>query len=129
MATERRRRGSEAEQLAAEHLAARGWTVLARNVAIGRDEIDLLCVDTELPPELVFVEVRSLRSVAFGAPEERVDAAKVSRLYRSMAALRALGHLPDGAVLPSLPVRVDLLIVDGRGASIEVRHLERLMPP
>jgi Holliday junction resolvase-like predicted endonuclease len=129
MATERQRRGAWAEGVAADHLAAHGWSVLARNVVCGKDEIDLLCVDPEPPAELVFVEVRSLRVAAFGAPEERVDAAKVSRLYRSMSALRATGRLPDGTPLPRLPVRVDLVVVDGRGDAVEVRHIARLMPP
>ncbi len=129
MTTERQRRGAWAEGLVAAELTGAGWSVIARNVKVGRDEIDLLCLDPGPPAELVFVEVRGLRVAAFGAPEERVDARKVARLYRSMAALRALGVLPDGSSLPRLPVRVDLVVVDARGATAEVRHLRRLMPP
>lgn len=36
------RAGYAAEQLVADRLAAAGWDMLARNVRLGRDEIDLL---------------------------------------------------------------------------------------
>ncbi len=129
MATQRQRRGERAESLALDRLAGLGWAVLARNVRVGRDEIDLLCIDPGSSPELVFVEVRSLRASSFGAPEESVDRRKVARLYRSMAGLCAIGRLPDGSPLPRLPTRVDLLVVDGRSGPVEVRHHRRLMPP
>jgi Holliday junction resolvase-like predicted endonuclease len=129
METERRRRGASAELEAASFVTAHGWHVLATNVRVGRDEIDLLCIDPGPPAELVFLEVRSLRVASFGEPEERVDARKVGRLYRSMAALRAHGTLPDGTPLPRLATRVDLIVIDGRLPAPEVRHLRRLMPP
>lgn len=129
MVTERQRRGARAERLVAELLVRAGWTMVARNVRVGRDEVDLLFVDPGPPAELVFVEVRSLSVSAYGTPEERVDGRKVGRLYRSMAALRAIGQLPDGTRLPRLPTRVDLLILDARGARVELRHLRQLMPP
>lgn len=128
MVTARQRRGSWAEALVADRLAGRGWEVLARNVRAGRDEVDLVCIDPGPPRELVFVEVRSVRGVAFGAPEERVDARKVARLYRSMASLRSAGALPGGTPLPRLPTRVDLLVVDARFGRLELRHMRRLIP-
>lgn len=129
MQTDRQRHGTWAEERAAEHLVALGWSVLARNVRAGRDEVDLLCLDPGPPAELAFVEVRSLRVSAFGAPEERVDRRKVARLYRAMSALLHAGHLPDGAALPGLPGRVDLLVIDSRGSTIQLRHMRRLLPP
>jgi len=129
VATTRQLRGRWAEGVAAAHLAELGWRILARNVRIGRDEVDLLCVDPGPPEELAFVEVRGLRHGGFGAPEERVDRRKVSHLYRAMSALLALGRLPDGTALPGLSARVDLLLVDGREAPLELRHMRRLMPP
>jgi putative endonuclease len=118
-----------AEALVAERLRAAGWQILASNLRIGRDEIDLLAVDPGPPRALVVVEVRSLRSDQFGAPEERVDRAKVGRLYRSLAALRGPAALPAGPTLPHLPGRVDLIVVDSRSGQTEVRHLRALEPP
>jgi len=79
---------------------------------------------------MVVVEVRSLRSNLFGAPEERVDRAKVSRLYRALATLRSPGSASLDVDLPiRLASRVDLVVVDGRFGRAEVRHLRALEPP
>ena len=43
--TDAQRIGDAAEELAAARLAAAGWTILARNVRLGRDELDLVAID------------------------------------------------------------------------------------
>jgi putative endonuclease len=126
--TTRQRHGAAGEEIAAEYVAGLGWTVLARNLVIARDEIDLLCADPGPPETLVSVEVRSLRTVAFGAPEERVDRRKVARLYRSLAALASAAVLDDRG-LSRLPRRVDLVVVDRRSGRTAIRHLRGLEPP
>ena len=134
--TRRRRRGDRAEAAAAAHLEARGWSVLARQVRIGRDEIDLVALEPGPPPTIVCVEVRSRSGAAFGRQEDRVDAAKVRRLYRALAALRAAAHLPNGRSLPRGEWRVDLLAVDLAPASraeragevVAIRHLRGIIP-
>jgi putative endonuclease len=127
--TARQRRGAAGEDLAAEYLVELGWTVVSRNLKVGRDEIDLLGIDPGPPPALVVVEVRSLRTSAFGAPEERVDRRKVARLYRALGAIRSVGRLPDGSKVPRLAWRVDLVVIDGRSGRAEVRHLRAIEPP
>jgi Holliday junction resolvase-like predicted endonuclease len=90
----------------------------------------LLAVDPGPPAALVVVEVRSLRSSLFGAPEERVDRAKVRRLYRALAALRSTAGTSLSIQLPIGPAgRVDLVVVDGRSGRKEIRHLRALEPP
>ena len=114
----------------ADRLRAAGWRILAANLRLGRDEIDLLAVDPGPPPTVVVVEVRSLRSSLFGAPEERVDRAKVGRLYRALAALRSPAAAGLAVELPvGLAGRVDLVVVDGRSGRTEVRHLRAIEPP
>ncbi|HLB44283.1 MAG TPA: YraN family protein [Candidatus Limnocylindrales bacterium] len=120
MTTERQRRGSVAEAQAADYLVGLGWRVVGRNVKIGRDEIDILAIDPGPPSALVFVEVRSASSPVFGTPEERVDRAKVSHLYRASRVLGEPAHLPR---------RVDLVVVDRRSGKSIVRHLRALEPP
>lgn len=126
--TDRQRRGAWAEQLVADHLSALGWTVLGRNLRIGRDEIDLLALEPTPTPVLVVVEVRGVHARSFGAPEERVDRAKVRRLYRAAGALRQAGAL-EGLPLPAVGWRVDLLTVDAREPEIRIGHLRALEPP
>jgi len=71
--------------------------------------------------------VRSLRTAAFGYPEERMDRQKVGRLYRALTGLA--GALESDEGLSKLPRRVDLVIVDHRSGRVEIRHLRALEPP
>jgi putative endonuclease len=117
--TARQRHGAAAEERVARYVADLGWRILDRNVKVGRDEIDLVALDPGPPAEVVCVEVRSASSAAFGPPEERVDRAKVGRLYRSMSGLVSDLRLPR---------RVDLVVVDARDGTPALRHLRRLEP-
>lgn len=132
--TERRRSGDRAELIAARQLRALGWVVLAANVVVGRDEIDLVVLDPGPPQFLVFAEVRSNVSGRFGAPEESVAGRKVRRTYRAAFALMRAGTLPGGVALPRLRWRVDVIVVEHRpslgrdlGGPI-VRHLRGVAP-
>jgi Holliday junction resolvase-like predicted endonuclease len=104
--------GDAAERLVAGGLAARGWTVLARNVHAGRSELDIVAVDPGPPERLVVVEVRFRRSRGFGLAEETFDRAKRSRLRLGIARLIEAGSLPGGAALPHLPIAIDLAVVE-----------------
>src|SRR5687767_354308 len=68
--TSRRRAGDDAEEAVARHLLASGWTIVARNVRVGRGELDIVAVEPDPAPPLVFVEVRSASGTAFGDPIE-----------------------------------------------------------
>jgi putative endonuclease len=122
MRTPAQRAGDDAEARVAAHLEAVGWRVLASHVRVGRAEIDLLAVDPGPPPALVVVEVRWRGRRDFGLPEETVDHRKRSRLRRAGIALRELRALADGTVLPSLPLRFDLVAVEPAGRIRHHRH-------
>ena len=104
--------GDEAEARVAAHLTDRGWRILARQLRVGRSEIDLLAIDPGPPPALVVVEVRWRSRRDFGLAEETVDGRKRARLRRAAFAIRELGELPDGTALPPLPLRFDLIVVE-----------------
>jgi putative endonuclease len=106
------RSGDAAEEMVAARLAAAGWHVLGRQVRAGRAELDLVAVDPGPPPSLVVVEVRWRGSRAYGLVEETVDRRKVGRLRAGLAHLLAAGVLPDGASLPRLPPRIDLVVAE-----------------
>lgn len=116
-----RRIGDGAEELVAGRLAAAGWTILGRNVRVGRAELDIVALDPGPPPALVVVEVRWRRGRDFGLPEETVDHAKRRRLRLAGLALRTAGALPNGQVLPRAPLRFDLVVVEP-GAVRHHRH-------
>ena len=124
--------GAAAESAAADHLLRLGWTVLARNLRVGRDEIDIVALEPGSPPTLVVVEVRSRSRPGFGSAVETVDRRKVARLYRALAALPREGHPRVKRVaLRGSAQRVDLLTLrQVRGAEWRVeQHLRGLHPP
>ena len=104
--------GDAAEELVADHLAAAGWMVLARNVHVGRHELDLVAVDPGPPAALVVVEVRWRISRSFGLPEETVDHRKRTRVRVAAYGLLDRGSFADGEALPRLPLRFDLVVVE-----------------
>jgi putative endonuclease len=126
MMTLRQYRGTEGELAAVGYLIGHGWQVIARNIELGGVEVDILGVDPGPPTTLVVVEVRSVRSDRYGPPEEKVDRAKVARLYRALAELRRTDDLVTD--IPSASIRVDLVVVDLRRGREEVRHLRALEP-
>ncbi len=104
--------GDAAEQLVEARLSASGWTILGRNVHVGRFELDLVAVDPGPPATLVVVEVRWRRDRGFGLPEETVDHAKRGRVRAAAYGLLDRGVFPDGEAVPSLPLRFDLVVVE-----------------
>ena len=110
--------GDTAEALVASGLIDAGWTVLARNVHVGRYELDLVATDPGPPAMLVIVEVRWRARRDFGLAEETVDRRKQVRLRQ------AAFSLIDRSGLPHLPLRFDLVVVEpgGRGGEPIIRH-------
>ena len=116
--------GDAAETLVLERLVGAGWTVLARNVHVGRRELDLVAVDPGPPAALVIVEVRWRRSRGFGLAEETVDHRKQTRIRQAAYGLLDRGTTPDGNAIPRLPLRFDLVVVEPAraGSDHTVRH-------
>lgn len=110
--TDRQLAGDAAEELVARLLTERRWTVLARNLHVGRSELDIVAVDPGPPRRLVVVEVRWRRSRAFGSAEESFDHRKRTLMRIGIARLLERGCLPDGSRLPGLRVAVDLAVVE-----------------
>lgn len=87
MKTSRQRVGHWGEQLAARHLQKQGYTLLGQNVRTPHGEIDLVasqaCAEGSC---LVFVEVKTRRSGAFGLPEAAITASKRAHLLAAAQA-------------------------------------------
>lgn len=71
--------GKTGERLAAEHLSARGYRILERNFRCTYGEIDLIA---EHEQDLVFVEVKTRRGIAYGLPEEAVTLRKQRKIVQ-----------------------------------------------
>ncbi|SDT77736.1 YraN family protein [Actinoplanes derwentensis] len=77
MTTQRRAIGAYGERLAARHLEGNGLELLQRNWRCAEGEIDLILRDGD---DVVFCEVKTRRTTAFGPPAAAVDHRKVRRL-------------------------------------------------
>ncbi|GEO02885.1 UPF0102 protein [Adhaeribacter aerolatus] len=66
--------GLAGEEVAAQYLTAKGYTVLARNFRYQRAEVDLI---SQLDNLLVFIEVKTRSSLKHGYPEEFVSRRKI----------------------------------------------------
>lgn len=122
--TSQQHAGDAAEALVADRLAGTGWAVLARNVRIGRRELDIVAIDPGPPAELVVIEVRWRRDRAYGLPEETADWRKRRHVRSAAFALLDRG-LPGGPELPALPLRFDLVVVEPSvqpGDDPRIRH-------
>jgi putative endonuclease len=120
--TQAQRLGDAAENRVADTLVASGWTVLVRNLRVGRNELDIVAIDPGPPAELVVIEVRWRASREFGLPEETVDWRKRARLRAGAFDLLARGAFADGQPIPHLPLRFDLVVVEPGGRIRHHRH-------
>jgi putative endonuclease len=102
-----RRRGEEAEELAARFLAGQGLVVVARNYRTRLGEVDLVARDGAT---LVFVEVRLRSWSAFGGAAGSVDGRKQRRIVAAARHyLARLGAEPA--------CRFDVITLQGRPAT------------
>ncbi|TQS44316.1 YraN family protein [Cryptosporangium phraense] len=107
--------GAYGERVAVRHLQQAGLVVLDRNWRCSDGELDIVARDGDT---LVFCEVKTRRSDAYGVPAEAVVAAKVLRLRRLAAQwIRASGVHPD-------VVRFDVVSVRPQQAG--AAHVEHL---
>lgn len=72
--------GSNGENMAAEFLKEKGFEIVTRNYRHKRAEIDLIVKRDDW---LLFVEVKTRSSSAFGEPEEFVDEFKSRKIFEA----------------------------------------------
>lgn len=114
----RHRLGRVGEQLAAEHLERRGFTIVTRNHRTRWGEIDVIAADKG---RIVFCEVKTRRSGASN-PFDGLRQAQQRRLRRMAAAwLQERSDRPHAAEL-----RFDAIgiTIDAHGRLVALEHLE-----
>jgi putative endonuclease len=75
-----RKRGADAENLAAQFLVRKGLVVLERNFRVRGGEIDLICRDDD---SLVFVEVRLRGTTEYGGAAASITITKQRRIIQA----------------------------------------------
>jgi putative endonuclease len=113
--------GRQGERIAAAHLRRHGYKVLYRNFRPPRGgEVDLVCRDNDT---LVFVEVKTRRSAAYGEPVEAVTSAKQHLIVRgALAWLKLLGN-------PEIHFRFDVVEVRLAGTRPDVTTIKNAFSP
>lgn len=116
--SERAATGRWGERQAEQFLRQKGYRILGRRVRLGRrDELDLVARDGDV---LVFVEVKTRESEAFGRPAAAVDAAKRHVLSRAAV------HYLKTIRCPPVCFRFDVVEVVGSCTAPQplIRHIE-----
>ena len=107
--------GKHGEDLAANHLTKKGFTILERNYRQKIGEIDIIARKDKV---LVFIEVKTRKSTIFGQPFEAVTPRKQAQLSRV-----ALDYMTRNKVL-NHPARFDVvsILIAGDGTAT-IEHL------
>lgn len=105
--------GRWGEALAARYLEQRGLRIVQRNLRTPVGEIDILARAGKV---LVFVEVKTRRSLAFGTPQEAVGPAKQRQILRA-----AQWHLVS--VPPGTAVRFDVVAITAGPGEPVIEHI------
>lgn len=110
--------GEWGEEVAVRFLKGKGFKILGRRVRLERDELDIVAGHDGV---LVFVEVKTRKSEAFGRAASAVHRGKRAALSR--AAVHYLRQLPEKPAF----FRFDVVEVIGErdGGDPEIRHIER----
>ena len=114
-------RGLAGERAAIDHIGAGGWVVEAHRFRVGRQEVDLVARRGQL---VAFIEVKTRRGFAYGAPSEAVGWRKRQTIAR-VAAIWALRHGRWGDCY-----RFDVVeVLEEPGGRFECRHIEDAWRP
>lgn len=115
MTRQRQGLGRRGEELACAHLAASGYRILARNYRTRAAELDIVAQHRD---ELVFVEVKTRSSDAYGSPLEAVTRQKQAKI--ALAASEYLLRESAGRAA----ARFDVVAVSFAGGKPAVEHIK-----
>ena len=106
--------GRAAEQLAAEFLQARGFSILDRNWRNRWCELDIVA---RRDRTVHFVEVKYRASAAYGRPSEYINHDKIARLTRAALAYNQAHHVTE-------PFQIDIIGITGHLSAPTIEHIE-----
>lgn len=107
--------GDWGERIAAAFLAAAGCKILEKNYKVKTGEIDLIVEERKA---LVFVEVKTRSSTAFGFAAQAVDLRKQRKIYRT-----AQWYL-QATQQEQRPCRFDVIEVYKDGESFRIHRIQ-----
>lgn len=114
MTKQRQGLGRRGEELAAAFLEKAGYRIVARNYRTKGAELDIVARQRN---QLVFVEVKSRNSRAFGSPFEAITSAKQRKIALGAREYLARENCGD------LAARFDVVAVSFAAGKPEIEHL------
>ncbi len=84
--------GRYGEEIALKYLKKKKYNIVKRGFRLFRGEIDIIAYDRKI---LVFIEVKTRRSKAFGLPEESVTISKQKQIKKVAQGFLAFNNLQD----------------------------------
>lgn len=107
--------GKQGEMSAAKYLKDKGYTVVTQNYRCTYGEVDIIAKDGET---IVFVEVKTRSSKAFGTPLAAVDYRKQQQISKTAFAYIEEQRLGD------LDARFDVIsIIKKKGTQVQIDHI------
>ncbi|MBN7772031.1 YraN family protein [Clostridium aminobutyricum] len=107
--------GSYGEAIAATYLESKGYKIVEKNFRCKLGEIDIIASQRDM---LVFIEVKTRSSTAYGLPCEAVNKKKQLHLIRTAAFYLLKNHIGE------IDQRMDVVEVLYREDHVYIRHLE-----
>ena len=107
--------GKWGEDLAADYLQRKGYTIIERDWKSGKRDLDIIAQDGNI---IVFVEVKTRRNRLFGEPEESVDYHKLQNLQQAISHYVKFKHIRQ-------EIRFDIISIVGTvGTDPDIQHIQ-----
>lgn len=111
--------GNKGEEVALEYLIENGFTVLETNWHFGKEEIDIIAINTEY---LIVVEVKTRSTAEFGNPYDFVNRNKQRLLIKAAQAYVERHRIQQ-------EVRFDIISVILNDSTTRITHLANAFYP
>ena len=108
--------GNEGEEEATQYLIKNGYKIIERNFLCKRGEIDIIAKDGDT---IVFIEVKTRKSIKYGTPAEAVDEIKQKHIYK------AAEYYLYSRNLENEYVRIDVIEVYYKNDSFKINHIKK----
>ena len=112
--------GDIGEKLAENYLIEKGYQIVDRKYVTRFGELDLVTMDKDC---VVFVEVKTRTSKAFGLPEDSITPAKLERISNAgLLWLQANPYAPDDWRIDAVAI-----FLDPHQQPLEIRHFTNII--
>ena len=109
--------GKWGEDLAADYLQRKGYTIIERDWKSGKRDLDIIAQDGNV---IVFVEVKTRRNRLYGEPEESVDYHKLQNLQQAISHYVKFKHIHQ-------EIRFDIISIVGTvGTDPDIQHIQNV---